>query len=80
MEFTNRDGVNHIYYVEVNFYEEDVQLTSKLNNGFSWYVRSGQSVLAEINPPERATSYVIKNVDMVTTRGYYSTDYDLIQK
>lgn len=78
LEFTNRDTVPHIYYVEVNFYEENVQLYS--TNGFAFYVESGESTLAEIIPPERATSYVIKNVDMVTTSGYYSTDYDLVQK
>lgn len=78
LELTNRDTVSHVYYIEVNFYEEHMQLNS--SNGFSFFVPSGKSVLAEIIPPERATSYVIKNVDIVTTSGYYHTDYNLVQK
>jgi hypothetical protein len=81
LDLTNRDTYFHIYYVEVNFYNGDTPIISNTgqwnNNGYSWYVKPGQTVISEIIPPEKATSYEIKTVAIVTTKGFFETDYDL---
>ena len=84
LDLTNRDTIPHVYLIEVNFYGGDVQLISNtgqwLNNGYTWYVLPGQTVRAEVIPPENATSYVIKSVAIATRNGFYSTEYDLVPK
>ena len=82
LELTNRDKLPHVYYVEVDFYNGATKLITNTgqwkNNGYSWYVEPGQTVRAEVIPPENATSYAI-NVVGIASIGIYSTDYDLVQ-
>lgn len=82
LELTNRDTLPHVYYVEVNFYNGATKLITNTgqwkNNGYSWYVEPGQTIRAEVIPPENATSYAINYV-AIAAFGMYSTEYDLVQ-
>jgi hypothetical protein len=83
LELTNRDTHPHVYYVEVDFYNGATKLITDTgqwkNNGFSWFVEPGQTVRAEIIPPDNATSYVINHVAITEANGgMFFTGYDLL--